>query len=86
MTGGFGRTVQSRARLHCVPRGAGIMSRQPQLPKGHSSILSPTFRYVPAASTGLAQTLARIRCQRLAQLAPLGTGASVPVWKPKAAG
>ena len=83
MTGGFGRTVPSRARLHSVPRGAGIMSRQPQLPKGHTSILSPTFRYVPAASTDLAQTFARIRSQRLAQL---GTGVSVPVWKPKAAG
>ena len=57
--------------------------RQPQLPKGHTSILSPTFRYVPAASTDLAQTFARIRSQRLAQL---GAGASAPVWKPKAAG
>jgi hypothetical protein len=83
MTGGFGRSVPSRARLHCVPRGAGIRSRQPQLPEGRTSILSPTFRYVPAASTDLAQTFARIRSQRLAQL---GTGASVPVWKPKAAG
>ena len=71
MTGGFGRTVPSRARLHSVQRGAGIMSRQPQLPKGHTSILSPTFRYVPAASADLAQTFARIRSQRLAQL---GTG------------
>jgi hypothetical protein len=81
MNGGFGRTAPSRARLHSVPRGAGIMSRQPQLPKGHNPILSPT--YVPAASTDLAQTFARIRIQRLAQL---GTGVSVPVWEPKAAG
>ena len=83
MTGGFGRTVPSRARLHSVSRGAGIMSRQPQLPKGHISILSPTFKYVPAVGTDLAKTFARIRSQRLARL---GTGPSVPVWKPKAAG
>ena len=83
MTGGLGRTAPSRARLHSLVRGAVIMGRQPQHPKGHTSILSPTFSYVPAASTDLAQTFARIRSQRLAQL---GTGASVPVWKPKAAG
>jgi hypothetical protein len=83
MTGGFGRTAPSRARLHSLVRGAVIMSRLPQHPKAHTSILSPTFRYVPGASTDLAQTFARIRIQRLAQL---GTGASVPVWKPKAAG
>jgi hypothetical protein len=36
-----------------------------------------------AASADLAQTFACIRSQRLVQL---GTGASVPVWQPKAAG
>ncbi len=39
----------------------GAMNRLPQLPKGHVSILSPVFRYVPAASTDLAKTFARIR-------------------------
>lgn len=37
------------------------MNKLPQLPKGHVSILSPVFRYVPAASTDLAKTFARIR-------------------------
>ena len=83
MNGGFGRTPPSRARLHSLVRGAVSMSRQPQHPKGDASILSPTFRYVPAASTDLARTFAHIRIQRLAQL---GTGASVPIWEPQAAG
>jgi len=39
----------------------------PELPKGHISILSPTFRYVPAVKTDLTKTFARIREQRLAQ-------------------
>ena len=50
------------------------MMNKPQLPKGHTSILSPTFRYVPAANTDLSRTFARIREQRLAQVR---TGASV---------
>jgi len=37
------------------------MTKQPQLPKGHSSILSPEFKYVPAVKTDLAKTFARIR-------------------------
>jgi len=56
------------------------MNKQPQLPKGHTSILSPAFRYVPAASTDLAKTFARIRGQRLAQVR---TGANVAVLKPR---
>jgi len=43
------------------------MTKQPQLPKGHSSILSPEFKYVPAVKTDLAKTFARIRDRRLAQ-------------------
>jgi len=44
------------------------MTKQPQLPKGNASILSPTFRYVPAVKTDVAKTFARIReQQRLAQ-------------------
>jgi hypothetical protein len=40
------------------------MMNRPQLPKGHTSILSPAFRYVPAASTDLAKTFARLREQQ----------------------
>ena len=54
------------------------MMNKPQLPKGHTSILSPTFKYVPAADTDLARTFARIREQRLAQAR---AGASVSVLK-----
>jgi hypothetical protein len=57
-----------------------IMNTQPQLPKGHTSILSPTFKYVSAAKTDLGKTFARIRKQRLGKVA---TGASVSVLKPK---
>jgi hypothetical protein len=56
------------------------MDKQPQLPKGHTSILSPAFKYVPAANTDLAKTFARLRVQRLAQARP---GATVSVLKPK---
>ncbi|HTO48218.1 MAG TPA: hypothetical protein VML91_11310 [Burkholderiales bacterium] len=56
------------------------MMNKPQLPKGHTSILSPTFKYVPAASTDLAKTFARIRMQRLA---PAQSRASVSVLKPR---
>lgn len=59
------------------------MDKQPQLPKGHTSILSPAFKYVPAASTDLAKTFARIRAQRLAQVR---TGGKVAVLKPRASG
>ena len=83
MTGGCGRVVASRARIHSAPRGADIISGQPQLPKGHTAILSPAFKYVPAASTDLARTFARIRGERLTQP---GTGASVPARKPEGAG
>ena len=41
------------------------MNKHPQLPKGHTSILSPQFKYVPAASTDLAATFERIRGERL---------------------
>jgi hypothetical protein len=34
---------------------------RPPLPKGHLSILSPGFRYVPAASTDIAKTFARFK-------------------------
>ena len=40
---------------------------QLQLPKGHTSILSPAFKYVPAVKTDLSRTFARIREQRIAQ-------------------
>ena len=53
------------------------MTKQPQLPKGHSSILSPEFKYVPALKTDLAKTFVRIRERRLAQSR---RGASV--WDP----
>lgn len=35
----------------------GTMNNVPQLPKGHTSILSPRFKYVPAVATDAAQTL-----------------------------
>jgi hypothetical protein len=54
------------------------MMNKPQLPKGHTSILSSTFKYVPAANTDLARTFARIREQRFAQAR---AGASVSVLK-----
>jgi hypothetical protein len=41
------------------------MNDHPPLPKGHTSILSPQFRYVPAACTDLAATFARIRGERM---------------------
>lgn len=41
------------------------MNKHPQLPKGHTSILSPQFKYVPAVSTDLAATFARIRGERM---------------------
>jgi hypothetical protein len=47
---------------------------QPQLPNGHTSILSPAFQYVPAVKTDLSTTFARIRAQRPAQ-ARTGGGA-----------
>jgi hypothetical protein len=40
-------------------------------------------RALPAVGADLAKTFARIRRQRLA---PLATGASVPVWRPKVSG
>ncbi len=56
-----------------------MMNKLP-LPKGHPSILSPAFKYVPSASTDLAKTFARIRSQRLSAVR---TSASVAVLKPR---
>jgi len=36
------------------------------LPKGHTSILSPAFKYVPAGSTDLRSTFDRVRAQTAA--------------------
>ena len=68
-----------------VPRTQAYtdMMNKPQLPKGHTSILSPTFKYVPAADTDLAKTFARIRMQCLA---PAAARASVSVLKPRSLG
>ena len=57
-----------------------LVIKQSQLPKGHTSILSPAFKYVPAVRTDVAKTFARIREQRLAQLPT--TGARVAVLRP----
>jgi hypothetical protein len=46
---------------------SGRMDKYPELPNGHLSILSPKFKYVPAASTDLAKTFARLRGQRPVQ-------------------
>ena len=59
------------------------MNKQPQLPKGHVSILSPAFKYVPATNTDLAKTFARIREQRRA---PVRAAANVSVLKPRNSG
>ena len=59
------------------------MMNKPQLPKGHTSILSPTFKYVPAANTDLSRTFARIREQRVTQVR---ASASVSVLKPRSSG
>ena len=56
------------------------MMNKPQLPKGHASILSPGFKYVPAANTDLAKTFARIREQHRAAAGKAGT---VSVLRPK---
>jgi hypothetical protein len=53
-----------------------------QLPNGHTSILSPAFRYVPAVNTDLSKTFARIREQRVA----LQAGGNVSVLKTKRSG
>jgi hypothetical protein len=55
------------------------MMNRPQLPKGHTSILSPAFKYVPAASTDLAQTFARLREQQ--RRTPVRASASIAVLK-----
>ena len=57
---------------------------RPQLPNGSASILSPAFRYVPAAKTDLATTFARIREQQRAALQR--AGANVAVLKTKRSG
>jgi hypothetical protein len=36
---------------------------QKTLPKGHTSLLSDSFRYTPAVETNVAKTFARIRAQ-----------------------
>ena len=41
------------------------MNKHPQLPKGHTSVLSPQFKYVPAALTDVAATFARIRGEHM---------------------
>ncbi|HXJ35457.1 MAG TPA: hypothetical protein VMS22_15595 [Candidatus Eisenbacteria bacterium] len=56
---------------------------KPQLPDGHTSILSPAFRYVPAVKTDLSKTFARIRAQRAALPR---AGATVSVLKTKLSG
>jgi hypothetical protein len=56
---------------------------EPPLPKGHTSILSPAFRYVPAVKTDLSKTFARIREQRARQAR---TVAGVSVLKTKLSG
>ena len=53
---------------------------QTQLPKGHTSILSPVFQYVPAVKTDLSKTFARIREQRARQARAV---AGVPALKLK---
>jgi hypothetical protein len=56
---------------------------EPPLPKGHTSILSPAFTYVPAAKTDVSKTFARIREQRARQAR---AAAGVSVLKTKLSG
>lgn len=41
------------------------MNKNSVLPRCHTSILSPQFKYVPAACTDVAATFARVRAERL---------------------
>jgi hypothetical protein len=56
---------------------------KPLLPKGHASILSPRFRYVPATHTDLARTFARIRQQLRTPARPSATVSEI---KPRRSG
>ena len=53
-----------------------------KLPKGHESLLSPTFKYVPAVKTDVSETFARVR-RRLAL--PGQPASTVSVLKPRKA-
>ena len=74
------------ASLRTVVNGITDMNERSinrqQLPNGHTSILSPAFRYVPAVKTDLSKTFARIREQRVA----LQAGGNVSVLKTKRSG
>lgn len=48
------------------------------LPRRHTSILSPQFRYVPAACTNVAATFARVRAERLRAQSDAGEGNGSP--------
>jgi hypothetical protein len=53
------------------------------LPKGHVSCLNTKFKYVPAASTDLAKTFARIRRRQLKAQQPdeAGNVRALPIRK-----
>ena len=62
-----------QARIVLSPtRTTGTMNK-PQLPKGHQSLLSPTFKYVQAMETDLSKTFARFRLQQVVMPAQSGT-------------
>ncbi|MGZ9031361.1 MAG: hypothetical protein ACXW2G_08310 [Burkholderiaceae bacterium] len=48
------------------------MNNTPVPPRHHTSILSPQFKYVPAACTNVAATFARVRAERLRAQADRG--------------
>jgi hypothetical protein len=50
---------------------------KPQLPKGHQSLLSSTFKYVQAMETDLSKTFARVRQQQVVAPAQLRDAGSV---------
>src|SRR5512134_3777902 len=57
--------------------------KEPLLPGCHTSILSPHFKYVPAACTNVAATFARVRAERLRAQSAAGDG---PDSNPRPAG
>ena len=63
--------MQARIVLSAT-RTTGTMNK-PQLPKGHQSLLSSTFKYVQAMETDLSKTFARVRQQQVVAPAQSGT-------------
>jgi hypothetical protein len=68
--------MEARIALPGPRRITGTMNK-PQLPKGHQSLLSSTFKYVQAMETDLSKTFARVRQQQVVAPAQLRDADSV---------